>query len=38
MLVSVPRLSIKPPMVEPSLAIVMNNSPGWLSSNNPTVM
>ena len=32
MLVSVPMLSIRPPMVEPSLAMVMNSSPGWPSS------
>ena len=36
MLVKVPMLSIKPPMVEPSLAMVMNNSPGVWSSNRPT--
>ena len=37
--VSVPMVSIRPPMVLPSLAMVMNNSPGALSSSNrPTVI
>ena len=36
-LVAVPRESIKPPIVEPSFAIVMKSSPGWPSSNSPTV-
>ena len=37
MLVRVPMPSIRPPMVDPSLAIVINSSPGWLFSNKPTV-
>ena len=31
-LTSVAMVSISPPMVEPSLAILMNTSPGWPSS------
>ena len=34
----VPIVSIRPPIVLPSLAIVMNSSPGEPSSNRPTVM
>ena len=37
MLVKVPMQSIKPPIVEPSFAMVMNSSPGRPSSNKPTV-
>ena len=37
MLVSAATLSIRPPMVDPSLAMVMNISPGWPSSNRPMV-
>ncbi len=36
--VSVPTVSIKPPMVLPSFDIVMKSSPGWPSSYKPTVM
>ena len=35
---AVPKQSIKPPMVLPSLAMVMNSSPGRPSSYRPTVM
>ena len=38
MLVNVSIVSIRPPIVLPSLAIVMNNSPGTPSSNRPTVI
>ena len=37
MLVNAATLSMRPPMVEPSLAMVMNISPGVPSSNRPMV-
>ncbi|OPZ97137.1 MAG: hypothetical protein BWY71_01712 [Planctomycetes bacterium ADurb.Bin412] len=33
----VPNESMRPPTVLPSLAMVINSSPGWPSSYNPTV-
>jgi preprotein translocase subunit YajC len=36
--VEVAKASIKPEIVLPSLDIVQNSSPGWPSSNKPTVM
>ena len=36
--VSAPTVSMSPPIVLPSFCIWMNSSPGWPSSNMPTVM
>ena len=36
-LIAVPNESIRPPMVEPSLDMVMKSSPGWPSTYMPTV-